>query len=166
MPNRIVEQKIVDSNKRLLVKYVFLSDGTVASNATLFRANTLNFAINATGQVANTNPKANYGLTIKRAYGSCHSNSGSVILKWWSQSNTEILTFSDGRFDYNFDGEAGTGAIPSPDANTVGLCLNTINVLNNENFTLILDMKKDARDFDAGQTADPAAFNSGIRGFS
>ena len=163
MPNRLVEQKLVDSNKRLLVKYVFISDGTAAANATLFRANTLNYAINATGQIANTNPKANYGLTIKRAFGSCHSN-GSFILKWWSQSNTEILTFSDGRFDYNFDGEVGTGAIPSPDANTVGLCFTASGVVTGENYTIILDMKKDSRDFDAGQTADPMAFNTGVRG--
>lgn len=160
MANRLVEQRIVDSNKRLLVKYVFISDGTAAANATLFRANTLAFAINATGQVANTNPKANYGMTIKRVFGSCHSN-GSVILKWWSAANTEILTFSDGRFDYSFDGDSGLGAIPSPDANTVGVCFTASGVASGENFTLILDMKKDNNDFDAGQSADPAAFNKG-----
>lgn len=165
MANRLVEQKIVDSNKRLLVKYVFVSDGTAAANATLFRANTLNFAINATGQLSSTNPQPHYGMSIKRAWGSCHSN-GSFILKWWSEANTEILTFSDGRFDYNFDGEVGTGAIPSPDANTVGLCFTASGVASGENFTLILDMKKDNRYFDAGQTADPMAFNTGVRGLT
>ena len=166
MANRLVEQKLVDSNKRLLVKYVFISDGTAADNVTLFRANTLNFAINATGQISNTNPQAHYGMSIKRAWGSCHSN-GSIILKWLSGANTEILTFSDGRFDYNFDGEVGTGAIPSPDTtSTVGLCFTASGVVTGENYTIILDMKKDNSDFDAGQTADPMAFNTGVRGLT
>ena len=38
MANLIREQRIVDNNKRALIKYVFVSDGTAASNVILLNA--------------------------------------------------------------------------------------------------------------------------------
>ena len=66
-----------------------------------------------------------------------------------------------GTFDYNFE-TSGDSAVFSNNesANANGtLLISSTTARNGDSLTLILDLKKDARDFDAGQTADPRAFN-------
>jgi hypothetical protein len=56
----LAEHRIIDSNKRTLVKYVFTAiDGTQSANTVLVDTSTLAYALSNTGNVmvANTNPR-------------------------------------------------------------------------------------------------------------
>ena len=57
----------------------------------------------------------------------------------------------------------GDGAVISnPEANATGnILISTANIGTGNTFTLFVDLRKDSRDYDAGQTADPVAFNRG-----
>jgi hypothetical protein len=167
MANIFTEQKIIDSNKRALIKYTIISDATTGnnSNVILLNASYLANALNANGYImtSNTHPKSNYRLSIKRIFGAVHSN-GYFRLKWNSASNNDIVILPQGYFDYNFESMGDGAVIPPPtnEANVTGSILyGTHGVSVNDTLTLFLDIRKDGRDYDSGQTADPTAFNRG-----
>lgn len=164
MANRVVEQKVIDSNKRTLLKYVVVADGSATANTPLITFNELRFAINATGAVSNTNPKESYGVTVKRIYGysNIQNTAGYGLLSWLNDANSDIVSFKSGSFDYDLGSVSGDSAvIPSPAANTSGLCYSVISPTAADTVTLFIELRKNSTDFDAGQTADPVAFNKG-----
>lgn len=159
MANTIREQRLIDSNKRALIKYVILSDGTQESNTVLMDASTLAFSLNANGYImtSNTHPKSNYKTTVRKikAYS---RTSGSIRLKWHGDANSEIITFGSASVDFNFENDGAV--IWNPEANATGdILISTANVAFGDTVTLFLDIKKNSEDYDAGQTADPYAFN-------
>lgn len=163
MANILKEHRIIDSNKRALIKYVFISDGSAQANTILVDASTLRLALNTAGYImsANTDPKTSYRTTVKRIFGTAKAN-GYVSIQWHGDTNSEIIIINNGNFDYNFDSQGDVAVLPNPEANTSGDVLFSVNANKaGDNFTLWIDLKKDARDYDAGQTADPAAFNKG-----
>lgn len=158
MANVIREQKLIDSNKRALVKYVILSDGTQESNTRLLDASSLAFALNATGIISQTNLKSNYRTSIKKikAYS---KTTGSIRLKWEGDANSEIITFGSATVDFNFENDGAV--IPNPEANATGdILISTLGLSAGDTITVFLDLRKDSLDYDAGQTADPYAFNN------
>jgi hypothetical protein len=162
MANLIRQQKIIDSNKRALIKYVVVSDGSQQSNTILINVSTLAFAMNANGYIASTDAdtKANYRTTIKRVFGQVSSSSGKLKLQWHGDANSEIVTMSNGSFDYDFQSMGDGATIPNPEANTNGdVLISTAGLSSGDLVTLFVDLKKDGRDYDSGQTADPYAFN-------
>lgn len=159
MANTIREQRLIDSNKRALIKYVVLSDGTQESNTRLLDASNLAFALNANGYImsSNTNPKSNYRTTVRKikAYS---KTAGSVRLKWEGDANSEIITFGSASVDLNFENDGAI--IWNPEANATGdILISTLGLTAGDTFTILLDLKKNSEDYDAGQTADPYAFN-------
>lgn len=161
MANKIVEQKLVDNNKRTLIKYVFLSDGSAEANTRLIDASNLRFALNANGYImqSNTHPKSVYRTTIKRVFGTAKS-SGYVKLQWEGDANSEIITFASTPFDYDFSSMGDGAVISNPEANATGdILFSTVGAAANDCFTLFVDLRKNTEDYDAGQTADPYAFN-------
>ena len=164
MANLIRQQKLIDTNKRALIKYVVVSDGTQEANTVLIDVGSLANSLNANGQIlgAGTDRKSNYRTTIKRINGQMRSNAAFVKLKWNGDSNSEIVTFGSGNFDYDFQSMGDGAVIVNPEANTTGnVLISTTGLGANEGFTLFIDLRKDSGDFDAGQTADPVAFNRG-----
>lgn len=158
MANVIREQKLIDSNKRSLVKYVILSDGTQESNTRLLDASSLAFALNATGVISQTNLKSNYRTSIKKikAYS---KTTGSIRLKWEGDANSEIITFGSASVDFNFENDGAV--ITNPEANATGdILISTLGLTTGDAITIFLDLRKDSLDYDAGQTADPYAFNT------
>ncbi len=161
MANILKGQKIIDGNKRALIKYVFLSDGTAVANSTLVDASSLAFALNTNGYImsSNVDPKSSYRTTIKRIFGNAKVNS-YITLQWAGTSNVEIVTIGSGSFDYDFQSMGDGAIIPmDSDATTGDILLSINNNKNNDAFTLFVDLRKNNEDFDAGQTADPYAFN-------
>lgn len=159
MANVIREQKLLDTNKRALLKYVILSDGTQESNTVLVDASTLEFALNTSGYImqSGANAKSNYRTTIKKikAYS---KTAGSIRLKWHGDANSEIITFGTASVDFNFENDGAV--ISNPEANATGdILISTLGMASGDTVTLFLDLKKNSEDFDAGQTADPYAFN-------
>lgn len=160
MANTIREQKLIDSNKRALVKYVILSDGTQESNTRLLDASALAFALNANGYImsAGVHPKSNYRTSIKKikAYS---KTAGSVRLKWEGDANSEIIAFGSASIDFSFENDGAV--ITNPEANATGdILISTLGLASGDVITLFLDLRKDSLDYDAGQTADPYAFNN------
>ena len=170
MANLIKQTKLTDGTKRTVLKYVANVD-TIAANATLLDISSLAFSLNANGQIlgAGTDKLPLYRTNIKRIWGQGQFKSGGYAALLWGTSlangNTEIVTFGAGQFDYNFDAEGLSCAIPTPTSNSNGhIYISTVGVAAGDAFTLFIDLKKDARDFDSGKTADPTAFN--VRGIS
>lgn len=162
MANRVISQTLIDNNKRTLIKYIVISDGSATANSSLIKFNELRFAMNANNYIANTDPKTNYGVSIKRIFGNSkiQNAAGYISLKWESGSNTEIVAITSGQFDIDFGSMTGDNAvIPSPDANNKGLIYSATSPTSGDIVNLFVDLRKDSKDFDAGQTADPVAFN-------
>ena len=160
MANIIKEQKIVDTNKRALMKYVATLDTAVANNL-LVDVSQLRFALNANGYImqSNTDPKTVYRSTIKRIFGSAKAN-GYIKLTWNGSNTEDIIVITDGNFEYFFDAMPDGAVITNPDANTSGdILISVVSPSATDALTLFIDLRKDSRDYDAGQTADPAAFN-------
>ncbi len=158
MANVIREQKLIDSNKRALIKYVILSDGTQEANTRLLDASSLAFALNVTGVISQTNPKSNYRSTVRKVKAYSRTG-GSFRLKWEGDANSEIITFGSGSVDFTFENDGAI--IPNPEANATGdILISTANLVAGDTTTIFLDIRKDSLDYDAGQTADPYAFNA------
>lgn len=163
MANIIKEQKIIDNNKRALLKYVFIYVDTAQANTVLIDASMLANALNANGKImsSNTHPKSTYRTKIKRIFGQAKS-SGYVKLQWHGDSNSEIVTFNTGNFDYQFESMGDGATILNPEANASGdILFSTSGAASGDAFTLFVDLRKYSEDYDAGQTADPIAFNRG-----
>ena len=165
MAARVYTQKLIDSNKRALVKYVYISDGTQEANTVLLDVSTLNYALNTSGQImtGGVNRKSTYRTTIKRIMGAIHTkNHGTAMLQWHGAANTPIAIAADGVIDWNFEAMGDGAVIQNPETNTNGNILCTTDALAaGDAFTLFIDLRKDARDYDQGQSRDPAAFNAG-----
>lgn len=162
MANVIREQKLVDTNKRALIKYVATLD-TATANTQLVDVSQLRFALNANGFImqSNTHIKSTYRTTIKRIFGNSKAN-GYIKLLWNGSNTADIITLTNGNFDYYFDSMGDGAVIPNPDAASNGNILITVVTPSSADaLTLFIDLRKDSRDYDAGQTADPVAFNRG-----
>lgn len=157
-------QKLVDSNKRALVKFVYIAGSVNEANTIMLDPATLAYAKNANGYIlgAGTDRRSNYRTTIKHIFGNfAPANSYSrLIVGWQGDTNSAIIAEGGGRFDYGFE-QMGDGAvIKNPEANATGnIILTTTNITPGDTFTLFIDLRKDSYDFDAGQTADHYAFN-------
>ncbi len=159
MANVIREQRLIDSNKRTLIKYVILSDGTQEANTRLVDASNLAFALNANGYImtSNTHPKSNYRTTVRKIKAYSRTG-GSFRLKWEGDANSEIITFGSGSVDFTFENDGAV--ISNPEANATGdILLSTANLAFGDVATIFVDLRKESLDYDAGQTADPYAFN-------
>lgn len=161
MASTLTIQTLVDTNRHTVIKVVGAGGGD--ANAALIKASDLAYAINATGVVSATNPKRLNRVAIKRIWGQGQmALSKNVTLQWGGNTNTAIVTFGTGPFDYNFDAGSTGGTIEIPDpANCTGDIIFTSTAGGGDTWTMFIDLKKDGRDFDQGQTRDPSAFNYG-----
>jgi len=163
MANFYATQNIIDTTKRALIKVVYISDGTEDANTLLIDAGALAYALNANGQIlgAGTDRISNYRTKIKRISGTAKSN-GYISLAWAGDTNSHIVLLSDGAFDFNFDHQGDVASISNPEANATGnILISTPHAALDDHMTIFIDLKKDNNDYDAGQTADPVAFNRG-----
>lgn len=162
MANVIRNQRIIDNNKRCLTKVVIVSDGTEEANTLIIDASNLRFALNANGYImtSNTHSKSNYRTTIKRVAGMSSGTDSHIRLQWEGDANSEIITFGQGSFDYDFQSMGDGAVISNPEANATGdILISTAGLDAGDTITLFIDLRKDGRDYDSGQTADPIAFN-------
>jgi hypothetical protein len=164
MANKIVGQRLVDSTKKAVTKIVLVSDGTNEANSVLIDVSTLRFALNTSGKImtSNTDPKTKYNTTIRKIYGNLKSNNGTLRFQWHGASNSEIIVVGSGSFDYNLEDLIGGGVLENPETNSSGdILLTTTGLVAGDLATIVIDQRKDNQDYDAGQTADPYAFNRG-----
>jgi hypothetical protein len=162
MATVLTTQTLVDTNRHSVIKVVGV--GGTDANVSLIKAANLAYAINATGQVSSTNPKRLNRVAIKRIWGQGQMTvAKAVTLQWGGNSNSAIVTFGTGSFDYNFDASSTQGTIEIPDqANCTGDIVFSSTAGATDTWTLFIDLKKDGRDYDQGQARDPLAFNNGL----
>jgi hypothetical protein len=111
---------------------------------------------------SNTHPKSKYNTTIKRISGNLASANGKVYLQWHGDSNSEIIVTGAGGFDFDFQSMGDGAVFSNPEANSSGdILITTFGLVAGDAATILVDLKKDNNDYDAGQTADPYAFNRG-----
>jgi hypothetical protein len=160
MANGISEHKLIDSNRRALVKYVATVD-SAAANVVMLDVSSLAYSLNTNGKImsSNTDIKSLYRTQIKRIWGHGHYKSGGYVSLRWGGTNTDICHIGTGQFDFNFDAEGLSGAIPANTAGTGDIVYSTTGVAAGDVFTVFVDLKKDGRDYDQGQTADPRSFD-------
>jgi hypothetical protein len=158
----LAEHRIIDSNKRTLVKYVFTAiDGTQSANTVLVDTSTLAYALSNTGNVmvANTNPRPLYRSSIKRIFGTART-AGSVTLSWHGGSNSAIISFGTGNFDLNFNSMGDGAVLTNPEANASGdILVSSTGLALGDCYTLLIDLRKDTRDYDQGQSGSPIDYN-------
>lgn len=162
MANVFKEQRLVDNNKRALIKYTATLDTAVA-NTMIIDVSTLSLALNANSQImsSNTHPKGLYRTTIKRIFGSAKANAYFTLL-WQGANTADIVNIPTGRFDYDFQSMGDGAVIANPDTASNGdILLTIVTPSSADMLTLFVDLRKDSRDYDSGQTADPIAFNRG-----
>jgi hypothetical protein len=167
MANVIKEQKIIDNNKRALIKYVATLD-TATANTMLVDASQLRFALNTNGQImtANADIKSLYRTTVKRIFGTTKAN-GHIKLLWNGSNTADIVVITDGSFDYSFDPSGDGAVIANTDVESNGnILITVVSPSETDAMTLFIELRKDSRDYDAGQTADPVAFNRGPAAFT
>lgn len=163
MATVLTTQTLVDTNRRSVIKVFGVGGGD--ANTSLIVAANLAYALSKTNTILTpgdtANAKTQYRTTIKRIWGQGHGSAGKfVTLQWRNDANTIIAGFGVGQFDYHFDAEGLSASIPQPAvANTTGDIIFTSTLNASDAFTLFIDLKKDGRDYDQGQTRDPAAFN-------
>lgn len=160
MANLIREQRLVDNTKRALLKYTMLLD-SAAANSTLVDVSTLAYALNANSMimVSDQDQRETYRTTIRRIFGTVKANT-YIKLQWHGDSNSEIVVCPTGNFDYDFQSMGDGAVIKNPEANSTGdILLTIVTPSNTDAATLFIDIRKDNVDYDAGQTADPVAFN-------
>jgi hypothetical protein len=167
MATVITTQTLVDSTTRTLIKVTGV--GGTDANVRLVTAANLAYSMTANSNALLTlgdtvNAKPQYRTTIRRVFGQGQMTAGKyVMLHWRNDANTNILSFGDGSFDYNFASDGSIGSIPQPAVgNTTGDILFSSTAASTDAWTLFIDLRKDNRDYSAGQFADPIAFNRGI----
>ncbi|MEX0598075.1 MAG: hypothetical protein WD512_16425 [Candidatus Paceibacterota bacterium] len=158
-------QKIVDSTDRAIIKISSVFDGSGQETAaTKIDVSELANAMNVNNKimVANTHSKSSYRTTIRKVIWTV--TDGIVVLEWQNQSsnNLPIFTLGAGGGVLDLSTLGSAMAIPNADvlANTNGdILVSTKGMVANSAYTVVLELKKDGRDYDQGQTRDPHAFN-------
>ena len=152
--------KIIDSQRKLVIKLT----GDGAEGRTIkVDAGGLNFALNTNNQIlgTGTDRKAQYRLHLKSVRYDV-AGGGYVVITGDGDAANALITMSTGNeFDFNEGGEPYTLNVCQVANATGNVYLQTVGTVNG--YTVIMDFRKNGQDFDQGQTADPMAFNSGIR---
>ena len=167
MASTITTQTLVDSTSRTVIKVTGTGSGD--ANVKIIAAANLSGALTSNGNNLltlgdTTNKKSVYRTSVRRIWGQGQMAQGNnyVSLNWYGNSNTRIVTFGAGQFDYNFGTDGSLGSISIPDsANCTGDICFTTSTGASDAWTVFIDLKKDGRDYSQGQHRDPRAFNYG-----
>jgi len=160
-------QILIDTTKRTVIKRVGIFDAAGGDeNATvIIDPRTLSGAMNANNQpwqVGNTVAPgfANSAFTISRVIASVDGEVGHLQLQWQGSTDRTIYALGVGSIDTNPQYQ-----LPVITNNAVGptgnVLIKTVGTVANAAYTLIIELHKDNRFYNAGWNNDPAAFNYG-----
>ena len=158
-------QILVDSNKRTVIKRIGVIDSD-ESVTVIIDPRALSGALNANNlqyQAGNTVAPgfANSAFTISRVIACVDDEVGHLQLQWQGTVTTNtIYALCVGNIDTNpqYQLPAITNNAIGPTGNVV---IKTVGTTANAAYTLIIELHKDNRFYDAGWGRDPAAFNYG-----
>jgi hypothetical protein len=162
------QQTIIDTTKRTIIKRVGVFDaaGGNENQTVMIDPRYLTGTLDANGRswvAANTLP-AGFGanaLAIKRIVYNVDAEVGHLQLKWQGDAaanDKTIFALGVGAGDTNPNDN-----LPSIWNNAINptgnITIQTVGTTANAAYTLIIELHKDSRYFQAGQFNDPAAFN-------
>lgn len=158
-------QTLIDTTRRTVIKRVGIIDSN-ESQTVMIDPRTLSGVLNANGaayQTGNTLPSG-FGascLAIKRIIYNVDAEVGHLQLKWQgdvSANDKTIVALGVGAGDTNPNDNLPviTNNATNPTGN---ITIQTVGTSTNAAYTLIIELHKDGRYFQAGQFNDPAAFN-------
>jgi hypothetical protein len=162
------QQIILDTTKRTIIKRVGIFDaaGGDEVQTVLLDPRSLSGTLDANGRLwtsGNTLPtgfSANC-ITIKRIVYNVDAEVGHIQLKWQgtgASNDRTIFAFGVGAGDTNPNDNLPP--IWNNSVNPTGnITIQTVGTTANAAYTLIIELHKDNRYFQAGQFNDPAAFN-------
>lgn len=172
MANLFTYQVLRDTTEHTTIKLTGLFSGSDGqeSNTARIQANSLYGAMDSTRthqlvDPANTGALPYYGLYVNRLWYDCPSGQGNIELFWNADTKRTIFQLN-GNSEY--DGQGNWIVIPNDShgsANSKG----DIGIISrgcqaNDTYTLIVELRKDNRDYQRGQFNDPSAFNYGPYG--
>jgi len=159
-------QKLVDSNKRAVIKMSGIFDGSGQETGVIkVVASSLAFALNANSQImsSNTHPRSIYNLAVNKINYNVGSAGGHVKLAFDNSTGLDgtIAVLRGAGF---LDEEGVVIVNPNSSPNSNGdIVLTTLGMVANDSYTIILDLRKAADSYDRGQTADRTM--QGLGGF-
>jgi hypothetical protein len=158
-------QILIDTNKRTVIKRVGILDSDETSTVWI-DPRALAFALNANNQpyqAGNTTAPefANSAFTISRVIAAVDAEVGHLQLVWQGTvSDKTAFALGVGSIDTNpqYQLPVITNNSTGPTGN---LLIKTVGTTANAAYTIIIELHKDNRFYDAGWGRDPAAFNYG-----
>lgn len=174
MANIFTEQRLVDTQDKAVIKLTGRFDSSTQDQNVRVDVSTLAYALNANSYImtSNTHPKALYRTFVTAIMYDVNIANGYLAIQWQGAEgdptgNTDMYVLHSGQHSLLVDDTRYTSTIPNPtvatdSANTNGdIIFRTVGAAANDSYSVVLVLKKDARDYDKGQTADPTAFNRG-----
>lgn len=167
---------VTDTTKRSVIQLMGTFDDAVQEtpNTKILAANLFG-ALDTNGRIAAGNANAVYRSTYHLAVREIKfaiSSPGAVQLYWRSSGTAANVPFATltGTGSFSFEQDKSYFPISGPVANQTGdIGVQTFGFGANSTYMISLDIHKGpvgaqvGRDYDAGQTADPIAFNAGRR---
>ena len=158
-------QILVDTNKKTVIKRVGILDSDESSTV-FIDPRSLAYALNANNQpylAGNTTAPgfANSAFTISRVIASVDAEVGHLQIVWQGTvSDKTVYALGVGSIDTNpqYQLPVITNNATGPTGN---LLIKTVGTTANAAYTVIIELHKDNRFYDAGWGRDPAAFNYG-----
>jgi hypothetical protein len=158
-------QILIDTNKRTVIKRIGILDSDESSTV-FIDPRSLTYALNANNQpylAGNTTAPgfANSAFTISRVIASVDAEVGHLQLVWQGTvSDKTAYALGVGSIDTNpqYQLPVITNNATGPTGN---LLIKTVGTTANASYTVIIELHKDNRFYDAGWGRDPAAFNYG-----
>jgi hypothetical protein len=174
MANIYTTQRLVDTQDKAVIKLTarFFDGGD--EDQLRIDVSDLAYALNANGYImtGGTHPKPIYRTFVTAIIYDVNIASGYLTMQWQgaegdSTTNTDMYVVHSGQHSVLLDDMRYVGVLKNPteltdSANTTGdIIFKTVGAVANDSYSVIIALKKNAEDYDKGQTADPTAFNRG-----
>lgn len=149
-------QKLIDTNKRIVVKIVGSVDNVVAggqeTNVIKIDVSSLSQALNANNLVmsANTHPKSIYRVNVKKIVFSVGSAAGYVKVFYDNSAGLDgTIAYLRGTGSVDQEGILFSNPNAAPNSNG-DICVSTIGFTSNDVYTLIIEGRKEDADYYQG----------------
>ena len=156
-------QILVDTNKRTVIKRIGIIDSD-ETETVIIDPRALYGALNANNQLYQSGNTvapgfANSAFTISRIVAAVDAECGHIQLKWQGATSQPIWAIGNCSIDTNpqYQLPAITNNATGPTGNVTIL---SKGATANAAYTVLIELHKDSRYYDAGRFTDPAAFNA------
>lgn len=163
MANNFVGAVMADTNTRTVIRFCGEVDAVGETANTKISGRMLKGALatdsnNRVLVASGGTPRTNYRYTIERIFYSTNFPSGGYLKLYWDGATPSTIALLNGTGDIDVLDNMGSinNTATTPNGN-VGFTI--VNPAANGFYNVILELRKDLKDYDAGQVEAPQAFN-------